>query len=74
LFLLVKESGCLLNKHEVILIEPLLDEGWLICGNHPMKPARQPISKDLSNQLGEAMHQTDRSIILSIMRRLHLGQ
>jgi hypothetical protein len=53
-----------LDEHKIVLYETTFDEGALSFRDQPLHVAPQPISKNLSNQLGETVDQTNGSEIL----------
>jgi hypothetical protein len=60
----VKELGSLLNEHEIVLNEALLDEGKLVQRHDILYPSCKPRSQYLGHQLSEAMNEADGPIVL----------
>jgi hypothetical protein len=49
----------LLDEYKIVLYETTFDEGTLSLRDQPLHVAPQPIRKNLSNQLGESVDQTN---------------
>jgi hypothetical protein len=59
----MEKSSYLLHKHKIFLDEPLLDVSGLVSRHHFLQSSSQPVSQNFSDQLSEAMHQDDGSVI-----------
>jgi hypothetical protein len=54
----------LLDEYKIVLYETAFDEGTFSLREQPLHVAPQPIRKNLSNQLGESVDQTNGPVIL----------
>jgi hypothetical protein len=53
-----------LDKNKILMNATPFDEGSLGAGNEDIQLRRQTLRHDFRSQLGEAMHQADRPVVL----------
>jgi hypothetical protein len=60
----VEPPACKLNRPEVIVNHPTFDERTLVVGDNASEPRREPPCEAFGEELAEAVHQGDRSVVL----------